>query len=410
MVGTLPALYRTELGRGSWDRSTSWSTVRKRAILIALAIAVILTVVGGVITYTTMSKTVTVSIDGQAKQVHTFAGTVGEVLAAEGIELGGHDAVAPAVDADIDDGTAIAVRYGRELTVTLDDEVSTYWVTATDVNSALQQLGLRVVDNAELSASRSTLISRAGLDLTITTPKKVTVVVAGRTKTLRTTTPLVRGLLRELGIGLDRNDELVPGKAVEVSDGMRVVVTRVDVRKRSERVRLPFGTVVRYNADMYDDQSRVRRDGTAGVRRLTYRIVLANGDVRDRALVSKRVVRRPAPRIVVQGTAERPAPAPTPAPAPAPAPAAPSVGSSVWDSLAQCESGGNWAINTGNGYYGGLQFLQSTWLAYGGGAYASYPHLASREAQIAVATRLRDANGGSYGAWPACAASLGLPT
>ncbi|MGI8676509.1 MAG: ubiquitin-like domain-containing protein [Nocardioidaceae bacterium] len=402
----MPALYRTDLGRGSWDRSTPWSTVRKRAILIALAIAVILTVVGGVITYATMSKTVTVSIDGKAQQVHTFGGTVGDVLAAEGIELGSHDAVAPAVDSDIDDGTAIAVRYGRELTVTLDDEVSTFWVTATDVDSALQQLGLRVVDDAELSASRSTLISRAGLDLTITTPKKVTVVVAGRTNTLRTTTPTVRGLLRELKIGVDRNDELAPGRAVEVSDGMRIVVTRIDVRKRSERVRLPFGTVVRYSADMYDDQSRVRRDGTTGVRRLTYRIVLANGKVRDRTLVSRQVVRRPAPRILVQGTAERPAPAP----APAPVPSAPSVGSSVWDSLAQCESGGNWAINTGNGYYGGLQFSLGTWQGYGGGTYASYPHLATREQQIAVATRLRDANGGSYGSWPACAAALGLPT
>ena len=68
----------------------------------------------------------------------------------------------------------------------------------------------------------------------------------------------------------------------------------------------------------------------------------------------------------------------------------------MWDSLAQCESGGNWAINTGNGYYGGLQFNVGTWRAYGG---TGYPHQASRETQIAVATRLRDATGG-YGSWP----------
>ena len=77
----------------------------------------------------------------------------------------------------------------------------------------------------------------------------------------------------------------------------------------------------------------------------------------------------------------------------------------MWDQLAQCESGGNWAINTGNGYYGGLQFSLSTWRAYGG---PGYPHEQSRETQIAIATKLRDANGG-YGAWPACSASLGLP-
>ena len=80
---------------------------------------------------------------------------------------------------------------------------------------------------------------------------------------------------------------------------------------------------------------------------------------------------------------------------------------SVWDALANCESGGNWSINTGNGYYGGLQFNIDTWRAYGG---TGYPHEQSRETQIAVATRLRDANGGSYGSWPHCAAQLGLPT
>ena len=81
-------------------------------------------------------------------------------------------------------------------------------------------------------------------------------------------------------------------------------------------------------------------------------------------------------------------------------------GSSVWDSLAQCEAGGNWAINTGNGYYGGLQFNVGTWQAYGG---SGLPSNASRETQIAIATKVRDANGG-YGAWPGCAAKLGLPT
>ena len=83
----------------------------------------------------------------------------------------------------------------------------------------------------------------------------------------------------------------------------------------------------------------------------------------------------------------------------------------VWDRLAHCESTGNWQIVSANGlYYGGLQFSKPTWDAYGGQQYANYPNEASREQQIAVATRLRDANGGSYGSWPGCAAKLGLPT
>lgn len=76
---------------------------------------------------------------------------------------------------------------------------------------------------------------------------------------------------------------------------------------------------------------------------------------------------------------------------------------STWDALAQCESGGNWATNTGNGYSGGLQFSPSTWSAYGG---TGSPADATREQQIAVAEQVQASQG--WGAWPSCAAQLGL--
>jgi LysM repeat protein len=88
----------------------------------------------------------------------------------------------------------------------------------------------------------------------------------------------------------------------------------------------------------------------------------------------------------------------------APAPAI--AGGSVWDSLAQCESGGNWSINTGNGFYGGVQFDAGTWLSNGGGAYAPTANLASREQQIAIASKVQAARG--WSPWPACSARLGL--
>ena len=101
----------------------------------------------------------------------------------------------------------------------------------------------------------------------------------------------------------------------------------------------------------------------------------------------------------------------TPAPAPMPvieqvavvdAPAY--AGGHNWDGVAQCEAGGNWAINTGNGYYGGLQFDLSTWNAYGGSQYAERPDLASRDAQIAIAEKVLAAQGA--GAWPTCGTNL----
>ena len=78
----------------------------------------------------------------------------------------------------------------------------------------------------------------------------------------------------------------------------------------------------------------------------------------------------------------------------APAPAV--SGGSLWDRIAACESGGNWAINTGNGYYGGLQFTQQTWAGAGGLAYAPRADLATREQQIAIASKLALSN------WPVC--------
>jgi Transglycosylase-like domain len=79
------------------------------------------------------------------------------------------------------------------------------------------------------------------------------------------------------------------------------------------------------------------------------------------------------------------------------------AGGGVWDRLAQCESGGNWSINTGNGFFGGLQFTQSSWRAAGG---SGSPHNTSRSEQIRVASHLQQMQG--WGAWPTCSRKVGL--
>jgi len=101
-----------------------------------------------------------------------------------------------------------------------------------------------------------------------------------------------------------------------------------------------------------------------------------------------------------------PPPPPAPEPPPAPPPPPPAPAGNVWDALAQCESGGNWASNTGNGYYGGLQFSQSTWDSNGGGQFAPRADLASREQQIVIGERVRASQG--WSAWPVCSRELGL--
>ncbi|MEV6210416.1 transglycosylase family protein [Kitasatospora sp. NPDC051914] len=88
------------------------------------------------------------------------------------------------------------------------------------------------------------------------------------------------------------------------------------------------------------------------------------------------------------------------------APSASAASASTWDAVARCESGGNWSINTGNGFYGGLQFTASTWRAYGGTAYAPQANRASRAQQIAVAEKVLASQG--PGAWPVCSKKAGL--
>ena len=93
------------------------------------------------------------------------------------------------------------------------------------------------------------------------------------------------------------------------------------------------------------------------------------------------------------------------APLLAAAPAANAAPDSVWDRVAQCESSGNWNINTGNGFFGGLQFTSSTWRAFGGGVFADSANQASREQQIIVAERVLAGQG--WGAWPVCSRKAG---
>lgn len=87
-------------------------------------------------------------------------------------------------------------------------------------------------------------------------------------------------------------------------------------------------------------------------------------------------------------------------------PAANAAPDSAWDRLAECESGGRWDIDTGNGYYGGVQFSPSTWRAFGGGEFARNAHQASREQQIVVAERTLAVQG--WNAWPSCSRTTGV--
>ena len=354
--------------------------IASRTWLVGLVGAIVLAVAATTAGYAALTREVTLSIDGKTHTVRTFGDDVRGVLAGEGIEVHSRDIVVPSPDSSVDDGTRITVRFSRPLDVSVDGAEHTYWTTATQVSTALDELGIRFA-GAELSASRSASIDRDGMALEITTPKAV-VVKLGRTKARKVVLAAadVRDLLDELGASYDENDIVKPGLDKPINDGDRIVLTKVRVKRlHVARETVAPRVIERQDSSMYLGDRETVRSGTSGVRDVTYRIVFHNGREFRRVVLTQDVLTAAVPSIVRVGTKSVP-------------------DGSVWDRIAQCESGGNWAANTGNGYYGGLQFNLGTWQAYGG---TSRPDLVSREQQIAVAERVRDASGG-YGAWPVC--------
>jgi uncharacterized protein YabE (DUF348 family) len=376
-----------------------------RRWLRATGIATGVLVAGGLATagLASAASAVTVTVDGQPSSVLTLGSTVQDVLGQRGIDVGPDDLVVPALDSTVQDGTQIEVAYARPVWVTVDGVRREINTNALSVQALLGELGMRD-GSATSSVSRSTPIGREGLDsLQVRTAKDITIVDGATTLTLTSTGISVAEALQSAGISVAATDVVSPDLTSPISDGEQIVVQRVVVQQRVEQVPIPHGTQQQETADLSQGQQRVQTPGVDGVLQRVFEMRLVNGQVVSDTLVSEAVATAPVTEVVLVGTAPRASTTSSSPSAPAPAVS----DGSVWDALARCESGGNWAINTGNGYYGGLQFALGTWNAWGGGQYAARPDLASREQQIAVATRLRDGTGG-YGSWPGCASRLGL--
>ncbi len=365
-------------------------------MLATLAAVIVAAVAGTTVGYAALSKDVTLTLDGRTTQVSAIGDTVGDVLAAEGIDLTDKDLVAPAVDETITDGSAIAVQFGRPLEIAVDGDSTTYWVNSDNVASALGEIGRRF-DGADLSTSRSASIGRKGLTLQVVTPKVLRIKLGAKELTKRKVTALtVADVLDSMGFEVDKHDKITPSLTTEIAQGDKIVVKDIRIAtKKVKREVVDSPVVEREDPTMYEGDEEVVRDGRDGVRNVTYLLRFVNGKLVARKVVDASVKVKVVPTIVAVGTKAKPEVVTSNF----------AGGSTVWDALAQCESGGNWAINTGNGYYGGLQFNVGTWQSYGG---TGLPSQASRETQIAIATKVRDASGG-YGAWPGCAAKLGLP-
>ena len=354
-------------------------------VKVGTQLVVLVALVLGLVAFVGNNKTVTLNVDGKVSSVQTFGGTVGQVVKGANLELQASDRVTPAADSHVQDGSVINVNLAKAVKVSLDGAERTINTTSPTVEGLVTELG--VASASELSVPKDAQLSVSGSFVSISTPKTVSIVADGKAAKTTTTAADVSQLLADAGITLGASDRVSqPGNAPVVND-MVIKVSRVDVSKTAEETAaVPFETLTTEDAAMTKGEKKVTQPGVAGSINKSFKLVLVDGREASRTLVAQSVSTQPVTEKVTVGTKPKPA---AQAGGATPAPAAPAMmNEAMWDKIAQCESTGNWSINNGNGYYGGLQFDIRTWLGSGGGAYAPNASLATKAQQIDIANRV----------------------
>ncbi|NKG21452.1 DUF348 domain-containing protein [Paeniglutamicibacter sp. ANT13_2] len=360
-------------------------------------------------------KTIAVAIDGENQNVSTRAATVADVLKDSSITLDERDEVSPALDAPVADGELIDIKRHKEVNVNIDGVDRVVHTTGLTVADVIDQLNLS--KSAQVDQGAALALASLSNPIDISTPKDVSIKVDGKTKKLNTTVETVADALSEAKITVGKKDELNAKATDAIVDGLKLKIVRVSTKTVTETKTIKNETDTVKDSDALVGTEKTLTKGKDGERTLTYTVTLRDGKEAKRKLDSDKVTTKPVDEKVSIGTKAKPKPkveAKTESNSGSDSESksepkktfTPGSVSASWAALAKCESGGNWSINTGNGYYGGLQFSASSWLGAGGGKYAPLPHLASPSEQVATAEKLR-ANGG-WGHWPHCSSKLGL--
>lgn len=345
----------------------------RRPAIAGTVVALLAAVTAAAPTFGEDTTSVSVIIDGTARTISAAPGSVGDTLASVGIQVGPRDVIAPAVTAPIGAGATISIRRGRLVTVTVDGERRQRWTTATTVEAALVELGLNDSDY-QLSADRSRTIGTDGISFSGRSLHAVTVVDGAHpAQRLRLPAATVAQVLAQRNMSLGKFDRVWPAPSTAVGDGQQIVVTRVAVKDRTTTSPIAEpGAIVKQDASLGKGTTTVTQRGRAGTRSIQIRTTVTNGKAAEKVLADT-VARQARPEITSVGTRET---------------GRPESWSVPWDKMAFCESTSRWDVNTGNGTYGGIQFMTPTWLANGGGEFAPRADLATKEQQIIVGERL----------------------
>lgn len=352
----------------------------------------LLTVTAGGVAALGSGKDITVDVDGRQISLVTYKQDVAEALQDAGYTVDAADEVIPSLDSTVANGDTVVLNRSREVELVRNGQTTTVRTTQPTVGRFLTEQRLSALDLRGMTAADELPLDGARVE--VTPPVEVQLADGSDVvlpRDLRGSS--IADALARAGRPLGDQDIVSPAADARLELGMEVRVTRVTTRELTDRAPFDAPRDVVDDPEMDEGTETVETPGTPGEREQTWTVTLVNGQETERRLAGEKVLSEPVAEKVRRGTK--------------PKPAAPAVADgSVWDALAMCEATGNWSINTGNGFSGGLQFTPSTWLAFGGGQYAPEAWMASREQQIDVATRVQAAQG--WGAWPACTAKLGL--
>ena len=383
-----------------------WAKYLVQALAVALVIA-------GTVFYIAGQKSITISVDGESKVVTTRAATVASVLEQQDITLDERDEISVATDAPVVDAQNIEIKRNKSVQVNLDGTERVVHTTGMTVADLVEELDLE--KGAEISMDESQNLAAVASDIEIITPKAVTLQVDKKKTEVSTTAQTVKELLAEENVSLGNDDEVnVKVKkdtekdvetSTKIADGQQIEVIKVSIKTWDETREIAFETEKVKDKNLAKGKTKVETKGEKGERELTLRQETRNGKKGEEEVLKAKVTKKPVAEVVKVGTKEEKKEEKKESSSKSTKAPSGSV-SSTWAALAKCESGGNWSINTGNGYYGGLQFSASSWRAVGGTKYAPLPHQATPAEQVAAAEKLR-ASGG-WGHWPACSSKLGL--
>jgi uncharacterized protein YabE (DUF348 family) len=356
-------------------------------IKIGTQLVVLCALVVGLVAFVGNNKTVTLNVDGKVTSVQSFGGTVGQVVKSANVELKPSDRVSPSADVKVENGTVINVNMAKAVKVSLDGAEKTVSTTAPDVAGLVTELG--VASASSVSVPKEAQLAVAGSFVSISTPKSVSILADGKVATATTTAGTVAQVLQDAGITLGVDDRTSqPGNA-HVVNNMVVKVSRVDTSQTaSTSDEVAFDSLSTESPELFKGEKKVTQAGVAVKVDRTFKLVLVDGREDSRTLVSEAVSVQPVTEKVTVGSKPKPVASAPAAGANTGAAAPAMMNEAMWDKIAQCEAGGNWAINTGNGYYGGLQFDIRTWIGSGGGAYAPNASLATKAQQIDIANKV----------------------